>query len=80
MQIQLAEKKAQAKPTDPPESYNLVWLYAFYGRTELAYQWLTKTLAQGYKAIGYLRSDPALISIREERDFQLLLNLLVLKN
>ena len=30
-------------------------------------------LTQGYKDIGYLRSDPALISIREERYFQLLL-------
>src|SRR5207302_6983413 len=30
-------------------------------------------LKGGYKDIGYLRSDPALMSIREERDFQLLL-------
>lgn len=37
------------------------------------YEWLTKALKQGYKDIGYLRSDPALDSIREERDFELLL-------
>ena len=72
-QIQHAEKEAQAKPNDPQASYNLARLYAFYGKKELAYEWLTKALKLGYKDIGYLRSDPALISIREERDFQLLL-------
>jgi TPR repeat protein len=72
-QIQHAEKETQAKPNDPQASYNLARLYAFYGKKDLAYEWLTKALKQGYKDIGYLRSDPALISIREERYFQLLL-------
>jgi tetratricopeptide (TPR) repeat protein len=68
-----AEREAQAKPNDPQASYNLARVYAFYGKKELAYEWLTKALKQGYKDIGYLRSDPALHSIREERDFELLL-------
>ena len=68
-----AEREAQAKPNDPQASYNLARVYAFYGEKELAYEWLAKALKQGYKDIGYLRSDPALNSIREERDFQLLL-------
>jgi tetratricopeptide (TPR) repeat protein len=68
-----AEREAQAKPNDPQASYNLARVYAFYGKKELAYEWLTKALKQGYKDIGYLGSDPALNSIREERDFQLLL-------
>ena len=68
-----AERDAQAKPNDPQASYNLARVYAFYGKRELAYEWLTKALKQGYKDIGYLRSDPALHSIREERDFELLL-------
>jgi len=68
-----AEREAQAKPNNPQASYNLARVYAFYGEKELAYEWLAKALKQGYKDIGYLRSDPALNSIREERDFQLLL-------
>jgi tetratricopeptide (TPR) repeat protein len=68
-----SEREAQAKPNDPQASYNLARVYAFYGQKELAYEWLTKALKQGYTDMGYLRSDPALNSIREERDFQLLL-------
>ena len=68
-----AERETQAKPNDPQASYNLARVYAFYGKKELAYEWLTKALNQGYTDMGYLRSDPALNSIREERDFQLLL-------
>jgi tetratricopeptide (TPR) repeat protein len=72
-QIQEAEKIAQAKAGDPQASYNLARIYAFYGKKELAYEWLAKALKQGYKDIAYLQSDPALDSIRKERDFQLLL-------
>ena len=72
-QILEAERTVQAKPNDPQASYNLARIYAFYGKKELAYEWLTKALKQGYKDIGYLGSDPALNSMREERDFQLLL-------
>jgi thioredoxin-like negative regulator of GroEL len=52
-----AEREAQAKPNDPQASYNLARAYAFYGRKELAYEWITKALKQGYKDIGYLRSE-----------------------
>jgi thioredoxin-like negative regulator of GroEL len=72
-QILQAEREAQAQPNDPQASYNLARVYAFYGKKELAYEWFTKALKQGYKDIGYLRSDPALHSIRDERNFQLLL-------
>jgi tetratricopeptide (TPR) repeat protein len=72
-QILQAERLAQAKPNDPQASYSLARLYAFYGKKELAYEWLAKALKQGYKDISYLRSDPALHEIREEREFQLLL-------
>src|SRR5262245_14986114 len=72
-QILQAERAVQAKPSDPQASYNLARVYAFYGKKELAYEWLTKALKQGYKDINYLGSDPALNSIREDRDFQLLL-------
>jgi tetratricopeptide (TPR) repeat protein len=72
-QILQAHRVAQAKPNDPQASYNLARLYAFYGQKNLAYEWLAKALKQGYKDISYLRSDPALHDIRDERDFQLLL-------
>jgi tetratricopeptide (TPR) repeat protein len=72
-QILQAEREAQKKPNDPQASYNLARIYAFYDKKELAYEWLTKALKQGYTDIRYLKSDPALHSIREERDFQLLL-------
>ena len=72
-QILQAQRAAQAKPNDPQASYNLARLYAFYGKKDLAYEWLAKALKQGYKDISYLRSDPALHGIRDERDFQLLL-------
>jgi protein O-GlcNAc transferase len=72
-QIRQAERDAQAKPNDAQASYNLARVYAFYGKKELAYEWLAKALEQGYKDIGSLRSDPAFNSIREERDLQLLL-------
>jgi thioredoxin-like negative regulator of GroEL len=71
--IPQAEREAQAKPNNPQASYNLARVYAFYGEKELAYEWLAKALKQRYRDIGYLRSDSALNSIREERDFQLLL-------
>ena len=67
------ERDVQATPNDTQASYNLARVYAFNGKKELAYEWLTKALKKGYKDIGYLGSDPALNSIREERDFQLLL-------
>jgi tetratricopeptide (TPR) repeat protein len=72
-QILQAERLAQTKPNDPQASYSLARLYAFYGKKERAYEWLAKALGQGYKDISYLRSDPALHGIRDERDFQLLL-------
>jgi tetratricopeptide (TPR) repeat protein len=72
-QILQAEKLAQAKPNDPQAAYSLARLYAFYGKKELAYEWLAKALKQGYKDVSYLRSDPALHGLRDEREFQLLL-------
>jgi Flp pilus assembly protein TadD len=74
-QIVRAEKEVQAKPNDPQALYNLARIYAFYGKKELAHDWLGKAIRQGYKDLGYVRSDPAFKEMREERDFQLLLNL-----
>jgi tetratricopeptide (TPR) repeat protein len=72
-QIQQAERETRVKPNDPQVSYNLARVYAFYGKKELAYEWLAKALKVGYNDISYLQSDPALHGIRDEREFQLLL-------
>jgi tetratricopeptide (TPR) repeat protein len=72
-QILRAEKEAQANPKDPRASYNAARLHASYGNRDLALQWLERALRQGYKEVTYVKSDPAFISLREDRDFQLLL-------
>lgn len=72
-QILRAEKEVQRKPNDPQASYKLARVYASYDKKELAYKWLATALQQGYKDISYLKSDPALQSLHEEREFQLLL-------
>jgi Flp pilus assembly protein TadD len=72
-QILRAEKEVQAKPNDPQALYNLARIYAFYGKKELAHDWLAKAMKQGYKDLGYAQSDPAFKDMREEREFQLLL-------
>jgi hypothetical protein len=58
-QILQAEGAVKAKSNEPQASYNLARVYAWYGKKELAYEWLTKALQQGYKDINYLGSDPA---------------------
>ena len=72
-QILKAEKEAQAKPDDPRSSYNLARIHAAYGNKELALQWLGKAIKQGYKDLGDFKADPAFASLRENREFQLLL-------
>ena len=72
-QIQRAEKEAQAKPADSQASYNVARLYAFYGKKELALQWLSRAVKQGYKDLAHVRTDPAFTNMRENRDFELLL-------
>jgi tetratricopeptide (TPR) repeat protein len=71
--IARAEKYAAAKPSDPTATYQLARVYATYGRKEEAIEWLSKALQKGYKDLAYVRADPAFVSLRDERDFQLLI-------
>ena len=73
LQIQLAEKNAQAKPKDPEASYHVARVHASYGNKPLALQWLDRSLRQGYKEAERVKSDPAFASLRDDRDFELLL-------
>jgi len=72
-QILKAEQDAQAKPDDPRASYKLARIHAAYGNSELALQWLGKAVKQGYKNLEDFKADPAFASLRDEREFQLLL-------
>jgi TPR repeat protein len=71
--IDKAEKEAQAKPNDPRAAYNLARLHAHYNNKELALQWMGKAVKQGYKNLDDFKADPVFASLREEREFQLLL-------
>jgi len=73
VQIQRAEKVAQSKPKDPEPSYYLAKLHASFGNKALALQWLDRALKQGYKEVASVKSDPAFSSLREDRDFELVL-------
>ena len=72
-QIQRAEKDALAKPKDPEASYHVARMHASYGNKALALQWLDRSLRQGYKQTARVKSDPAFASLRDDRDFELLL-------
>jgi protein O-mannosyl-transferase len=72
-QIAEAEKEAQAKPNDPRAAYKVARVYAHYNNKELALQWLGKAVKQGYKNLDDFKADPVFASLREEREFQLLL-------
>ena len=72
-QIQSAEENAQVKPEDPNASYHVARVHASYGNKKLALQWLDRSLRQGYKEIAQVKSDPAFASLRQDRDFELLL-------
>jgi tetratricopeptide (TPR) repeat protein len=71
--IDKAEKEAQAKPNDPRAAYKVARLYANYNNKELALQWLGKAVKQGYKNLDDFKADPAFQSLREDREFGLLL-------
>jgi len=72
-QIERAETDAQAKPRDPQASYYVARLHASHGNKALALQWLEKALKQGFKETASIKSDPAFDSLRDDRDFQLVL-------
>jgi Tfp pilus assembly protein PilF len=72
-QIEKAERAAQAKPGDPQASYYLARLHASYGNKGPALQWLQKALKLGFKDIDSIKKDVVFDSLREDREFQLVL-------
>jgi tetratricopeptide (TPR) repeat protein len=73
IQIPRAETDARAQPNDPRSSYTAARVHAFYGNKETALQWLGKAVRQGYRDLADIKADPAFQSLREEREFELLL-------
>lgn len=72
-EVARAEKEAQNKPDDPNLAYGVSRVYAHYGKKESAMQWLQKAMQLGFKDVNYIKADPAFVSLREEREFQLML-------
>ena len=72
-QIAAALKTTETEPKNPRASYSVARLYATYGKKEQALQWLEKSLKLGFNDIGYLKSDAALDSLRNEPDYVWLL-------
>jgi tetratricopeptide (TPR) repeat protein len=68
--IRRAEQEARAKPKEPWACYYVARTYAVYGQKELAIQWLSRALEQGYRDLRYVMVDPAFESLRDEPDFQ----------
>jgi Flp pilus assembly protein TadD len=68
-QIAEALRNTEAQPQDPNVSYRVARTYAFYGKKDEAIGWLEKALKEGYSDIGYVKTDPALQSLREEPDY-----------
>jgi Flp pilus assembly protein TadD len=72
-EVARAEKDAQAKPGDPRLAYQVARVHAFQNNKEAALQWLQKAMQLGFKDPNYVKSDPAFVKLRTERELELLL-------
>jgi tetratricopeptide (TPR) repeat protein len=72
-QIARAQKQVQANPTDVKAAYQLARIYAIHGMKEPALEWLRKAVREGFKDFAELKADPGFSSLRDEREFSLLL-------
>jgi Flp pilus assembly protein TadD len=72
-QISRAQKQIEGKPLEPEPAYQLARLYASHGNKEAATEWLGKAIQLGYKDMAYVKTDPAFVTLRDDREFQLLL-------
>jgi superkiller protein 3 len=71
--VSRAMKEVEFKPQDPIPAYHLARLHASHGNQQAAIEWLGKAIQRGYKDFAYIKTDPAFVSMRDEREFQLLL-------
>jgi tetratricopeptide (TPR) repeat protein len=71
--ISRAMKEVESKPQDPTPAYHLARLHASYGNQQAAIEWLGKAIQRGYRDFAYIKTDPAFVSMRDEREFELLL-------
>ena len=72
-QITRAMQEVESKPQDPIPAYQLARVHASHGNQKTALEWLGKAIQLGYKDFTYIQSDPAFVSLRDEREFQLLM-------
>jgi len=55
------------------QPYNIALIYAALGERDQAFEWLQRSTADGPSALGYLKVDPRLDSLRSDPRFQDLL-------
>ena len=71
---EILKKLEERDDVDGERKYRLVHFYSMTGRKEDALSKLEETIEAGFFCYPYFSSDPLLNKIREEREFDLLLN------
>lgn len=69
-----ADQIMDTNPRDPATLYNLACVYSVSGNTGQALDVLTKAVIAGFSDVNWIKSDPQLDKIRDEPQFQSLLN------
>ncbi|OGX23699.1 MAG: hypothetical protein A3J51_06375 [Omnitrophica WOR_2 bacterium RIFCSPHIGHO2_02_FULL_45_21] len=64
---------SQLRRDDPTVHYNLACSYSLLGRIDQAFLSLSKAIELGYEDFDYLRRDPDLENLKEDKRFQHLL-------
>ena len=72
-QIAEAKQAAEARPENARAVYNLARTYAFYGENDQAAAWLDKALRLGFNDIAVIKTDAALEGLRNDPNYQRLL-------
>jgi Flp pilus assembly protein TadD len=71
--ISRAKAAAMLNPNDPTRMYELARTYAAYERNDEAVASLSKAVELGYENLVQLKTDPAFVRLRGNREFELLL-------
>lgn len=68
-----AQKEVEARPDDPKAAYNLARVHASFGEKDQALEWLAKALDLGFEDLKFMADDPALVGLRHDPNFTMLL-------
>jgi Flp pilus assembly protein TadD len=73
-QIDSAKQAAEANPKNPGVVYNLARVYAVYGKKDEALATLERALQHGYNDLASIKIDSALESLRNDPEYQRLVD------